>query len=126
VDQLSRTLTLVAVGGLDPEPAQLAHPDPLKDARDGRQRPIKQLGDLRAAEPQPPQRGDHLHGLLLGSIGDHARRRGAIHQARRALDPVAPHPFRARTLADFGRRGGLRQRPPALDNTAGHPLALSQ
>jgi len=36
VDQLTWLLALVAVGGLHPEPPELAHPDPLQDSRDGR------------------------------------------------------------------------------------------
>jgi hypothetical protein len=98
VDQFAWPLALITVGGLEPESPELAHPDPREDPRDRRQRPIEQLGDLRASEPQPAQRGDHLDGLLGGAIGDHARRRRAIHQARQPLGSVASEPLRARAL----------------------------
>jgi hypothetical protein len=46
VDQLAGDRAFVAVGGLEPEAAELAHPDPDQDPRDRRQRPVEDLGDL--------------------------------------------------------------------------------
>jgi hypothetical protein len=48
VDQLSGTLTLIALRRLQAQPAELAHPDPREDARDRRGRHPQRLGDLRA------------------------------------------------------------------------------
>jgi hypothetical protein len=54
VDQLAGPRTLVALRGLAPQPAELAHPDPGQDARHRRQRHAEQLGDLGAGEAQSP------------------------------------------------------------------------
>jgi hypothetical protein len=54
VDQLAGPLALVALRGLAPQPAELAHPDPGQDARHRRQRHAEQLGDLGAGEAQSP------------------------------------------------------------------------
>jgi hypothetical protein len=74
VDQLAGTVTLVASGGLHAETAKPAHPDPLQDPRDGRDRDAQQLGELRRSEPQPPQRSEQLHELLVGAVVDPSRR----------------------------------------------------
>jgi hypothetical protein len=55
VDQLAGPVALVALWRLDPDPAELAHPDPGEDARDGRERHPERLCDLRAREAQPPR-----------------------------------------------------------------------
>ena len=80
VDQLAGPLALVALGGLEAEPAELAHPDPRQDARDRRERHLEHLGDLRAGEPQPAQRGDRLDPPLVGAVGDRPRAPSAIQQ----------------------------------------------
>jgi hypothetical protein len=54
VDQLAGPRALVALRGLAPQPAELAHPDPGQDARHRRQRHAEQLGDLGAGEAQSP------------------------------------------------------------------------
>jgi hypothetical protein len=126
VDQLAGPLALVALRGLAPQPAELAHPDPGQDARHRRQRSIEDLGDFRSGEPQPSQRRDRFDSPLVGAIGDHGRRRGTIQQTARALRPEPLDPLRARAVADSGGLGRLRQRPPELDHPRHHPLALSQ
>ena len=89
----------VLTGGLQAEPPEPAHPDSREDARDRRERHRERLGDLRAAQAQPPQRRDRLHAPLVGAIGDSRRRRGAIQQPELALDAITPHPLaRQRTL----------------------------
>jgi hypothetical protein len=126
VDQLARAFALIALRRLQPEPAELAHPDPRQDARDRGQRPIEHLGNLGPGEAQPAQRRDRLDRVLVGAVGHAMWRRGAIEQPELAFGPVARDPLRARALADFGRLGGLRQRPPVLNHSRDHPLALSQ
>jgi hypothetical protein len=54
VDQLARTSSLIALGWLRADAAELAHPDPGEDPRHGRGRHTEHLGDLWAGEPQPP------------------------------------------------------------------------
>jgi hypothetical protein len=126
MDQFTGALSLITVRRLDPEPTELAHPDPREDSRNGRERPVKQLGDLGTREPETPQRRDHLNRLLAGAVRDHRRRRRAIQQPDRTLKPVATDPLRAGLIAHFGRLGGLRDRPAPLEHPANHPLALSQ
>ena len=41
VDQLTGTSSLIALRGFQPEPAELAHPDPGQDPRHGRERHIQ-------------------------------------------------------------------------------------
>src|SRR3954453_2257457 len=89
-------LALVALRGLHPQPAEPAHPDPGQDARDCRERPIEQLGDLRRAKAQPPQRRDRLEGALVGAVGHVMRRRGTIDETELPLGPVTRDPLRAR------------------------------
>src|SRR4051812_40286314 len=79
VDQLAGNGPLVAFGRLQAEASQAAQPDSSEDSRDRRQGPVEDLGDLRAGEPQPSQRGDRLDGAFIGAIGHHDRRRGPIH-----------------------------------------------
>src|SRR5437764_14184439 len=62
VDQFAGDGTFVALGGLEAQASQAAHPDPGQDPRDGRQRPVQQLGDLGSSEAHPAQRGDRLDG----------------------------------------------------------------
>jgi hypothetical protein len=81
LDQFPAALALVALGGLQSEPAEPAHPDPLKDARHRRDRHLEHFGDLRAGHPQPPQRRDRLHSPLTRAVRDHRTRRTAIEQA---------------------------------------------
>src|SRR5450755_1243783 len=76
VDQLPRALTLVAHGGLKAEASELAHPDPRQDPRDGRERHVEHLSDLRGGGPQPPQRRDRFEPLVTGPVRDPMRRRG--------------------------------------------------
>jgi hypothetical protein len=109
-----------------PEAPQLAHADALENGRHGRQWAIQHLGDLGAGEPQPPQRGDDLDGLLVGAIGHPLGRRRAIDQTGHTLGAIARHPLRAGPAAHLGRLGGLRDRPALLDDPQHHPLALSE
>jgi hypothetical protein len=53
VDQLARPVALIALDGLQAQPAERAHPDPRQDARNRRKWPIEHLGDLGPGEPQP-------------------------------------------------------------------------
>src|SRR5947209_4029537 len=85
VDQLSGTLTLVAPGRLHPEPAELAHPDPREDPRDGRESHPKGLRDLRAGEPQPPERSDRLNALLAGAMWNRGGTGGAVQEPELTL-----------------------------------------
>jgi hypothetical protein len=80
VDQLARALALIALGGLEPQPAQAAHANPGQDPRDRRGCHPQQLGDLRTAKAQPSQRGDRLSAQLVGAIGEVLGRRAAIQQ----------------------------------------------
>ena len=48
VDQLAGSLALLAHRGLEAEASELAHPDSRQDPRDGRERHVEDLGDLRA------------------------------------------------------------------------------
>jgi hypothetical protein len=50
VDQLTGHLPFVALGGLETDAAELAHPDPRKDLADRRQGHVQRLGDLRAGK----------------------------------------------------------------------------
>jgi hypothetical protein len=47
VDQLPGDRAFIALGRLEPETSQPAHPDPRQDPRHRRERPIEHLGDLR-------------------------------------------------------------------------------
>ena len=76
------------------------------------------LGDLRAGEPHPPQRGDRRDPLLTGSVRDPMRRRGAITQPGLPLSAVAPHPLAGAADTDSGGLGRLRQRPLPLNHSA--------
>jgi hypothetical protein len=80
VNQLTRPSALVALRGLQAEPAEPAHPDPRQDARHRRERHREQLGDFWAGEPQPAQRGDRLDPPLRRAVGDQLGRRRAIQQ----------------------------------------------
>jgi hypothetical protein len=71
VDELAGTLALVALGRLEPQPAELAHPDPSQDPGDRGLRHREGLGDLLGGEAQPPERFD---ALLGGAILDRPRR----------------------------------------------------
>jgi hypothetical protein len=126
VNELAWALALVALGGLQPEPAEPAHPDPGQNARDRRAGHVQDLGDLGAAETQPPQRRDRLDPPLVGAIGDQTRRRAAIHQPQITLDAIARDPLRARPRAHLSGRGGLCHRPALLEHPNNHPLPLSQ
>src|SRR3954453_21599941 len=112
VEQLARPGALVALGGLQPEASELAHPDPRQDPRHGRQRHSEQLSDLGAGEAQPPQRGDRLDAALVGAVGHDRRRRGTIQQPGRSARAVAGQPLARGVVADPGRLGGRAQRPP--------------
>ncbi len=60
VDQLARSLALIAHRGLQPEPAELAHPEPLAGPPQiVEHRQPEQIGELGGGEPQPAQRGEH-------------------------------------------------------------------
>src|SRR5688572_8708788 len=70
VDELARTLALVALGRLEPESAEAAHPDPGQDSRDGRLRHPQHLSDLGTGHAQTPQAGDHLDPVLVSAVVD--------------------------------------------------------
>jgi hypothetical protein len=74
VDQLARPLSLIALRGLQPEPSQLAHPDPGQDPRHGRDSHPEQLGDLGAGQAHATQRGDRLDPPLVGAVRHDTRR----------------------------------------------------
>src|SRR5919109_4149213 len=118
VDELARLLAFIALRGLGAEPTELAHPDPGQDARDGRARHAQRLGDLRAGEPQPSERRDHLDTLLAGAMRDRPGRTRVIVQPELALDPESGHPFTCAADTDPGGPGRLRQRPLLLDDLA--------
>ena len=126
VDELARPFALVALGGLEAETAQLAHPDPGQDPRDRRERHRERLRDLGTGEPQPPQRGDRPDPPLAGAIGDPRRRRGAIQQTELALGAEPPHPLARAADADFGGLGRLRQRPLLPDDPIAEQAPLAQ
>ena len=117
VQELAGTLALVALRGLQAEPAELAHPDPSQDPRHGRERHIERLSDLRAGHPQSPERRDHLDAPVIHSIGHQVRGRRAIQQTDWPLGPIADQPLARGAVTDSGRLGGLRQRPPRVLNT---------
>jgi hypothetical protein len=80
VNQFARPRPFIALRGLEPEPAEPAHPDPGQDPRHRRDRHVEQFGDLWTCEAQPAQRGDRLGPPLIGAIGDPLTRRAAIKQ----------------------------------------------
>jgi len=80
VHKFARPGALIALRGLQTEPAQASHPDPGEDARDRRQRHAEHVSDLGAGEPQPPQPRDDLNASLVGAVGDPDARRAAIQQ----------------------------------------------
>ena len=116
VDQLAWSLALVAAGWLETEPAELAHPDPGEDARDGRERHRQDFGDLRPREPHPAERGDRLDPLITGAMRNPMWRRGAVKQPELAIVAVATHPFAGAADADLGGRGRLAHRPLTARN----------
>jgi hypothetical protein len=85
VHELPRPCALVAAGGLEPQPAELAEPDPGQDPRHGGERHPEQLGDLRSAKAQPAQGRDRLNAPVGGAVGHPPGRRGAVAQAGLAL-----------------------------------------
>jgi hypothetical protein len=103
VDQLAGAGALIAQRRLEPQPPELAHPEPGQDPRHRRQRHPRQLGDLSASEAKPAQRGDRLDPPLIDAVGHHDGRRRAIHQPRAPFDAIA------RQLDALG------QQPAALD-----------
>jgi hypothetical protein len=93
MDQLAGHGALVALGRLQAKAAQATHPDSRQDPRDRRQRPLEDLGDLRAGKPQAAQRGDRLDRVLVRAVGHDHWRRGTIEQATNTLGPVTGHPL---------------------------------
>jgi hypothetical protein len=73
IEQLAWASSLVALGGLEAQPAELAHPDPGQDARHRLEGHAQALGDLRAGHPQPSESSDCLDPPPVHAIGDHAR-----------------------------------------------------
>ena len=84
VDQLARPLSLVPDRRLKTETSELAHPSPGQDPRHGRERHVEALGDLRAGEPHPSQRGDHLDAPFLGPV------RTTVGAEERSSKPTPP------------------------------------
>jgi hypothetical protein len=97
VNELAGALALITLGRLEPEPAQTAHPDPGQDPRDRRDRHREQLGDLRASEPEPAQRGDCFDPLLAGAVGHDLGRAAAIQQSALSASPVSGQPLPTRS-----------------------------
>jgi hypothetical protein len=126
VDQLARARALVALGRLEPQAPELAHPDPRQHPRDRRERHPEHLGDLGAREAQTPQRRDRLQTPLVGAVRDPPRSRRPIEQAQLALGPLTAHPLRGRALAHLGGRGRRAERPRLLDNAPAKLATLDQ
>jgi hypothetical protein len=126
MDQLAGPLALVALGRLKPQPAQAAHPDPLKDPRDRRDGHAEQLGDLGPGEPEPAQRSDRFDPPLIGAIGDHARGAAAIPQTALSGSPVASHPLPTGSFTGLCCRRGSLDRPALLEHPDHHPAPLRQ
>lgn len=122
VQQLAWAISLVALRGLKTDPPELAHPNPCQDPRDRRDRHLQTLSDLRAGHPQPPQSRDHLDPPLIGAIGHHRRRRGAIQQPVHTFGAMAGQPLARAAVTDSGRLGSLRQRPPRILDTLDEEL----
>jgi len=78
VDQFAGSGAFVALGRLEPEPAEFAQADPGQDARDRRERHVEQLGDLGAGEPQPTQRLDRFDPPLRRAVRDPPGRRRPV------------------------------------------------
>src|SRR4051812_13410572 len=93
VDQLAWPGSLVALGGLQAQPAELAHPDRGQDPRDRRERHAQRVGDLGAGQPQPAQRRDRLDTALVGAVGHDRGRRGTVGQPALALGAIAGQPL---------------------------------
>jgi hypothetical protein len=123
MDQLARTLALIADRRLEPEPAKLAHPDLGQDPRDRGACHPQALGDLCPGLSQPPQRGDRFDAPFIGSVGDPRRCRAAVLQAGLGVGEVALAPLAAGALAHSGGRGRLRERPALLEHPTDHQLA---
>jgi hypothetical protein len=111
MDQLARPLALIALRRLKPEAPELAHPQPLADRADRRQRNAQQLAELRRREAQPPQRRDQLLGLNTGPIGNKLGRRRAIQQSCLALGPPTGKPLASGSLGHPRRLCGPLDRP---------------
>jgi hypothetical protein len=111
VDELARTLSLIADRLLEPEPAQPAQPEPGQDPRDRRERHPERLRDLCSGEAQPAQLHNHRDSILGRAIRDLPRRRAAITQTLLAFQPVAANPLPRTTHADPGGLGRRGQRP---------------
>src|SRR5213079_1143668 len=100
VDQLARPRSFIAKRGLEAQPAELAHSQPLADRADGRQRQIQQLAELWRREAQPSQRCDQLLGPGARLVGHPSRRRRAIQQSRLALRTPPSNPLAGGPLTD--------------------------
>jgi hypothetical protein len=121
VDELARPRALVADRLLEPEPAELAHPNPRQDPGDGRERHSQRLRDLSRREAEPAQLRDHLDPIGRGAVCDMLRCRGAIVEAGQALKPVAASPLSRTANADSGRRCRRRDRPTLDDDELAQP-----
>jgi len=123
VDQLARTLALIANSGPQAQPTELAHPDPGQDPRDGRHSHVQALGDLSASHPQTPQRRDHVDTLIRRARGTPLRCRGAIQQPMLTFQAKASDPLAGRALADPGGLRRPRQRPTLPQRPINQQLA---
>jgi hypothetical protein len=112
VDQLARSLTLIALRGLQAETAEFAHPDPRENPRDCRERHLEHLGDLGAGQPHTPQRRDRFDTPLVRAIGNQGRRGRAVQQAGVPLGAVAGNPLARSAVGDSRCLGSLHHRPP--------------
>src|SRR5439155_23336489 len=68
VDELARPRALVADGLLEPEPAELAHPDPGQDPRHRRERHPERLRDLGRREAEPAELRDRLDPIRRSAV----------------------------------------------------------
>jgi hypothetical protein len=96
VDELARAHALVALGRLEPEAAEPAHPDPRQDPGDGRLSHPQHLGDLGAGHAQAPERCDHLDPPLIGAVVDALGGGAAVKQSSCTLVPEAADPLAGR------------------------------
>jgi len=86
VDQLPGTLALVALGGLQPQPAEFAYPDLSQDPRDGREGHPENLGNLSSGQTHTTWCRDRSDALLTCAVRDSQR---AEERSSRPNEPSA-------------------------------------
>ncbi len=124
VDQLARTLLLIAADLLDRlQATELAEADPLQHRRDRRGRHLEELGDLRTGQADSPQRLDRLNAIWGRAVVDVLGRRGAVKQAGLAFGELAADPLAAAPLAHSGGLSRLHERATLLDHSSDHDFS---